>query len=137
MVEIKAGIQKTKLKEIIRETDERGMTQTVMSAPSPKSNAPNANEIPHTGLISTNAMCFATIVVAWDISISHEHKLLCWFLGIVFVLLRSDQMFLMQQGSHEIAFSCSASTSRASQMLCIILDSFFNCKTECGTITGS
>lgn len=106
MVEIKAGhpencprADKAKINHQ-RDRRERYDTRTVMSAPSPICNTPYTNEIPHTGLISTNAMCFATIVVAWDISISHEHKLLCWFLGIVFVLLRSDQMFLMQQGSH-------------------------------------
>lgn len=66
----------------------------------------HANEIPHTGL------CFATIVVAQDIRISHERKLavLIFSLKKVFVLLRSDQMFLMKQGSQEIAFSCSAFT---------------------------
>jgi len=77
----KQGIQKTaqgqtKLKDNHQsERQKRNDTWSVMSAPSPIYNTPYANEIPHTDLISTNSMCFATIVVAQGIRISHEHKL--------------------------------------------------------------
>lgn len=118
----KQGIQKTaqgqtKLKyNHQRERRGRNDTWTVMSAPTPIYNTPYANEIPHTGLISTNAMCFATIVVAQDVRISHEHKLA--------VLVFKYRLCASRKRSD--VFNETRITRNSLQLFCLYKQSFTN-----------
>lgn len=120
----KQGIQKTarghtKLKDNHqRERQKRNDTWSVMSAPSPIYNTPYANEIPHTCLIYKNAMCFATIVVAQDIRISHEHKLA--------VLVFRHRLCASQKRSD--VFNETRLTRNSLQLFCLYKQSFTNKK---------